>query len=371
MMKRMPLRMMALAALSALWLAGCASRQPRVRVIPDTPSAQPQALVVQGVNRLAGGFLHDWSPDGQKLVFSAPAAGQKEQGEVRPRILWVMNRDGSDRRPLTQPDLTVHNFARWSPDGRHIAFIKGVEESFHLFVISPDGTGLKPLSAEGELVQGYEYNWSSDGKRLVYAGRGQGGNYLVTVDVATGERTKLPVGRLGGKEPAGAPANPTLLPDGRLLFRAMKSMEDGQNFLYLADPRGQVVKALDAADFFSVSPDGKRVAYVRPSSGEGLFVADLASGEHSRIVDGAAFEPAWSPDGSWIAFGKSPNPQPRDLWVVRPDGKDGLQVTSNITASGLRWAPDAKALAFTGWNMSLQPDNPEFTTVYVVTLGAR
>ncbi|MGE5589724.1 MAG: TolB family protein [Bacillota bacterium] len=370
-MKRTTLRLLALTALSALWLSGCTSGQPKVRVIPDETPRQAQTLTVQGVNRLAGGFLHDWSPDGQKLVFSAPAEGQEEFGEVRPRILWIMNRDGSGRRALTQPDRTVHNFARWSPDGRLIAFIKGVEESFHLYVIGPDGTEERRLSAEGELVQGYEYNWSSDGKRLVYTGRGAGGLHLVTVDVDTGERKAFPVGRLNGTEPASAPLNPTLLPDGRLLFRAMKSMEDGQNFLYLADARGQVIKAIDQADFFSVSPDGKRVAYVRPSSGEGLFVADLESGQSSRIVDGAAYEPAWSPDGSWIAFGKSPNPQPRDLWVVRPDGTDALQLTSNITASGLRWAPDAKALAFTGWNMSLQPDNPEFTMVYVVTLGTR
>ena len=41
-----------------------------------------------------------WSPDGQQIVFESNRDGQHR--------LWLMNADGSNQRPLTDPILAAH-----------------------------------------------------------------------------------------------------------------------------------------------------------------------------------------------------------------------------------------------------------------------
>lgn len=49
-----------------------------------------------------------WSPDGSQIIY----VSTQEMGER----LWIMNEDGSDKRPLTEPE-TIANFPDWSLDG--------------------------------------------------------------------------------------------------------------------------------------------------------------------------------------------------------------------------------------------------------------
>jgi dipeptidyl aminopeptidase/acylaminoacyl peptidase len=60
-----------------------------------------------------------WSPDGSKIAYLTYHSGKME--------LWVMNRDGSENRQITNTDFPVrnpfnHTELRWSPDGTKIAY---------------------------------------------------------------------------------------------------------------------------------------------------------------------------------------------------------------------------------------------------------
>ena len=62
-------------------------------------------------------------------------------------------------------------------------------------------------------------------------------------------------------------------------------------------------------------------------------------------------EPAWSPDGRWLAF-SSTRPRDRDLsgiWVMRPDGTAARRVTPNFPhdAHSPAWSPDGSKIVFT------------------------
>lgn len=107
----------------------------------------------------------------------------------------------------------------------------------------------------------------------------------------------------------------------------------------------------------SLSPDGSKVAYWTEGTGD-LFVVDALGGPSRRLVRGNAptllLEPAWSPDGSEIAFFTSSHL--RGSWTVAVVGIDGTDRRTVVDLSdrpleecgGLTWSPDGSRLAFFG-----------------------
>ena len=76
-----------------------------------------------------------------------------------------------------------------------------------------------------------------------------------------------------------------------------------------------------------------------------------ADGSGARRVTDEEFEesePAWSPDGSSIAYvQRSPGTSIRELWLVRPDGSERRSLTKlGGVAHAPAWSPDGKRLAF-------------------------
>ena len=100
----------------------------------------------------------------------------------------------------------------------------------------------------------------------------------------------------------------------------------------------------------SISPDGKRVVFVRYTSGDsphrlGMWIA-RADGSHlRRIVKGGA-EPSWSPDGKAIAYLAKP-PQWGTLRLVPPRGGKGRTLVARGVWALFGWSPDGTKIAFT------------------------
>ena len=84
-------------------------------------------------------------------------------------------------------------------------------------------------------------------------------------------------------------------------------------------------------------PDGTRIAYEsnrqtagrEPTNEIWLMWAD---GSHQvRLTHNSLndFQPAWSPDGRWLAFASQiPHPGRNHIWLARPNGKGLHRVTS-------------------------------------------
>jgi Tol biopolymer transport system component len=113
-------------------------------------------------------------PDGGQILYEPQAVGAT--GSQGGHALWVMNSDGSGKRPMVEvPRERARDgdfgSVRYSPDGTMIAFLQapaaGTDE-LRIFIMNADGTGLRPLTTETGLWTETDLAWSPDSKQIAF-----------------------------------------------------------------------------------------------------------------------------------------------------------------------------------------------------------
>ena len=273
--------------------------------------------------------------------------------------LYVMNADGSGRRQIThnQSDEQPH----WSPDGRSIAFLRGVGLTDRVIIVHADGTAPRSLGSSSRLAA--PSPWSPDGKQIAWSGcRG-----LCIYDFRSSRRTRVDLGHEDWWGFAWSP-------DGGALAAV-----DQANRLVVVSTSGRILRVLAAAGQYPAwSPDGKQIAFLAgrwtsPSSklevvpaaggrarvvarnaesapswsrdGHRLLYTDLIRHPYStsvRVVNLATHTntrvdetggiASWSPDGATIAYGRRPFPvgTGQDLWIAQANGSGRRQLTGEF-----------------------------------------
>jgi len=134
-------------------------------------------------------------------------------------------------------------------------------------------------------------------------------------------------------------------PDGRRLIVTDCSSE-GEINLSLVDVQTSQRTPLGASLDGQVawSPDGRTalVTRRRTDGGTAIWSLPATGGDGIALSEGAS--PAWSPDGQRIAF-VSRRSGRSEVWVIRPDGSDPIQLTREGGESPA-WSPTGEAIAF-------------------------
>ncbi len=160
--------------------------------------------------------------------------------------------DGRIIQLLYADPLHYISFARWSPDGKQIAFIKIPDSQIpftvgELWVMDADGSNPRKL-ADADAGHGYAANWSPDGKRIAFIVRENAGDEsanvsaealvsnLYVVDVATGDLAQITSFNEGRVETA------HWSPDGEALF--FLRVLNGKMELQVRDLLTDEIKAL-------------------------------------------------------------------------------------------------------------------------------
>jgi TolB protein len=230
-------------------------------------------------------------------------------------------------------------------------------------------------SGEGGLD---EPELSPEGSRLVYQGQAPNGSTQIFV-LEDGRKRQLTELRGGALEP-------TWSPDGSQIAFAGRDRAGGGSHgsaysfldgdvgntdILVMDADGGHVRRLAATprpdrrpDW---SPDGSRIVF---DTGAYIWVVSVDDDEHARrlnpairINHGPAADPAWSPDGRWIAFTRFSTGSINGrigfgvLWLMRPDGTSEHPLFPSKEPYGTyeldpSWSPDASAIAFSSGNAS-------------------
>ena len=102
------------------------------------------------------------------------------------------------------------------------------------------------------------------------------------------------------------------------------------------------------------SPDSSQLAVDCPSNGQNMGSDQICvlnvdgSGTRRIAPSGITLSnPAWSPDGRWIAaIGQQDGSQPYELYLLAPDGSDWRKVSADVANfEGFAWSPDGSQIA--------------------------
>jgi Tol biopolymer transport system component len=193
--------------------------------------------------------LARWTPDGKRVVFTSNRTGNRQ--------LWEVAADGGEPRRLRSNEATEYQ-SDVSPDGRQIAFLSNLDGPERL-LLQDLGTGqARELVRHGARTIFGNPHWSPDGRLITYSSNWRLGHQIYVVEVASGKERRISGLTGGGCEP--------------------RFTRDGRQVVYVS--RG----------------------HLRPASR--LVAHDLTTGEERALVSWPAlnYDPAFSPDGTEIAF---------------------------------------------------------------------
>jgi TolB protein len=125
------------------------------------------------------------------------------------------------------------------------------------------------------------------------------------------------------------------------------------------------------------SPDGSQIAFTGEVDGVWeVFVMQADGSNPVRLTDlraampnsrywPTAYEPAWSPDGTRIAFSATGEQADNTIWLMNADGSDLTQLTDDLPAYQAwrpSWSPDGSRIAY--W--AYRPDDGLCYQIYAM-----
>jgi dipeptidyl aminopeptidase/acylaminoacyl peptidase len=286
-----------------IWIAPSVGGEAVAMTVEDETSTHPK-----------------WSPDGKYLAFSS----SRNEGKTQ---VYLLNRQGGEAQKLTDTVQDVDDFA-WSPDSRKMVLVlrdpkpEEIEEAKEKSKDNPGEDGAeksdsKPDSKKSKTPKPYvvdRYLFKVD--EVGYLDRRR--THLYVFDIKTKKMTQVTSGDFDDQAPAWSP-------DGKsLAFSSKRTMPDpDRNY---------------DSNIFVVASD------------------NTDKGEHLAQVTtnaGAEAEPAWSPDGKWIAYVTQLEPKLLDyatkhVAVSSATGGAAKVLTKSFDrmASAPHFSPDGKFIYF-------------------------
>jgi len=305
------------------------------------------------------------SPDGKSVTYTVSTPDLAANHSVS--NIWIAGIDGGEPRQLTNGGKDSR--ARWSPDGKRLAFLSGRDGAEQVYLLSMSGgepQRLTSLSTEAD-----NELWSPDGNSIAFISR-------VYPD-CTNDACNAARDAAADKSKVKAHIYD------KLLYRHWTDWWDGKrSHLFVLSVSGGTPRDLTAAADYDVppfnlgapeaiafSPDSREICFTaNTDKGEALstngdlFTVAAAGGAPPKRITtnrGNDWGPVYSPDGEAIAYrSQATNGYESDAWRLmvyyRGTGQQ-MQVAEKFDGSpeSYAWSPDSRTIYF---NAECQAEMP-------------
>lgn len=321
--------MHALKTLPALLLAATLSAHAQDAAPAKPPAwsvnAPPGAAKTASIDVTRGTWMSvDISPDGKTLVFDL-------LGD-----LYTLPITGGEAKALTH-SIAWEQQARFSPDGKRIAYLSDAGGGDNLWVMNADGSEPHAVTQEDFRMLNNPA-WHPSGKYLLarkhYTGTRSAGSgeiwlYAVDADAAKNKGVQLNE-KPNWQKDLGEPA---ISNDGKTLYYSQDTTP-GRNFEYNKDGNGGIytifrqdlsdgsvepfVQGPGGAVRPTPSPDGKYLAFIRRVRNQStLFLKDLATGVERPAWSGLSrdLQEIWAMWGVYPSFAWMPGSKEIVIWA--------------------------------------------------------
>jgi serine/threonine protein kinase/sugar lactone lactonase YvrE len=305
-------------------------------------------------------FFPAWSPDGRSIaLWHAPPGGYPGivTVDAAPARLVIVSALGGTERQVMEWVGAIRRIG-WSPDGRWLAVSpSGTREHLEkgITLVSVEtGEQIPWVATDARYAGAAEPAFSPDGRHIAYVRRRD--DLLSDLFVATVGADGRPEGAPVRVDYGGREARlPVWSADGRqLLIVDGTAMSNGGVVRVWTDasrPAERIV-GLEHTDSLGLSRDGRRLVISRGGGDVDIWQLDLADPtKHRRIAPSTLHDDGgvYSPDGTRIAF--SSNRQgPREIWVADISGENAMPLTNfgGPVSGAANWSPDGRFIAFDG-----------------------
>jgi dipeptidyl aminopeptidase/acylaminoacyl peptidase len=275
------------------------------------------------------------SPDGKWVAYTVTRIDQT--ANRRMARIWLVAADGNQQpRPLTAESVSSNN-PRWSPDGKHLAFLSTRDGNKAQLWMLPlaGGEALKITNLDGGISA---IEWSPDSTRVVGLTR-SGLAPSTKSDVKHYSRIKYKLNDTG-------------------------FFDDLRSHIVVVDVKAHTAKQITSGDAWNDedprwSPDASRIVFVSDRSGKEFDLAEnqdvwtiAADGgplQKISMQPGNYRSPVWSPDGQRIAYLSDTDAEDIPTLEIAPVRSKPEAATSrdlDQPINGLTWAEQGRALYF-------------------------
>ncbi|MCZ6777109.1 MAG: S9 family peptidase [Ignavibacteria bacterium] len=297
------------------------------------------------------------SPDNELLLFVVSERDVEDNRYYS--SIWILPTKGGEPKPLTKAKGGDSN-PRWSPNGEGIAFFSSDDGGSGLWVMNRDGSQKRKITnfetSNAYLgSRGNKLSWSPDGKRIAYNAAGP--RYYANKPT-----------------PEGPPNGNDVLFVDRLLYKAFYYYSDmRRTYVWVISADGGNPEQICFGDYdyhsISWSPDGKWIACASNRTGKDDFNANndicLLSTEGKELVQlthtiGPEYQMVWSRDGSRIAYlgrerdhrSKESDAELKKVYVMSVSGGSPVNLTAPLDrwSSSPQWSSDGSTVYFTAQN---------------------
>ena len=286
-----------------------------------------------------------WAPDGARLA----VANMDTQG------FTIVNLSGEASRgaKIALPGIRWLLDLDWHPALDLVAALGTDDKDQHIvWIVRLDGQKVERLFQTEDVIT--TLHWSATGDAIYALQRRHDSADLIVLPVVPGReavRSVLLTGLTQGDQM-------TLSADGRALSYVRRPMDMN---LWMLDPTipkdtpRRLTSGTGAIGEPAFSPDGQWIAAVSGENRTRIVKIPAAGGAAVPLTTGEWLDrsPAWSPEGRALAFASNRDRTP-GIWVMSADGlnQQNLNVGAVATNMILTWAPDGRI----AWQQTVPPN---------------